>query len=310
MRYEVPMPSLGADMEKGKLMKWLIKPHDRVKKGAPLALVETTKSTFEIENFHEGEVLELKTEVGEEVKVGTPIAVFDVEEKSELNLSPKKEFEETTLPTSREVISSLMTKSKKEIPHYYLKHKVKLDSLMEFLDEKNKHLSPEERILRPVLFFKAIILALVEHKEFNSHFQNNQWKKFHPIHLGIVLQLKNFGVIAPAVLNAETLSLKDLQLKVLDLDERAQKGLLRNLELNSATITVTNLGENGVDEVFGVIFPPQVAILGLGKIHEENSTWVMNITLSADHRVTDGVSGSRFLKKIAHYLTHPELLEA
>ncbi len=309
MRYEVPMPSLGADMEKGKLMKWLVGPNDMVHKGDTLAVVETTKSTMEIENFHEGKVLELKGNIGDEIKVGEPIAVFDVEEKELLTDKFFKNIQEKKLDPSRLVLSQLMTKSKKEIPHYYLKQRVNLDTFLRELDEKNKNLSPEDRILRPLVFLKAIILALRDFKEFNAHFDGETIKIFDNINLGVVLSLKHQGVIVPAILESENLPLKKLQDKLFDLDERAQKGALKAMELNSATITVTNLGDQGVDEVFGIIFPPQVALVGLGKVHEENSSWVMDVSLSADHRVTDGLYGARFLRKISTYLENPKLLE-
>ena len=77
MKYDVPMPSLGADMEQGKLMKWMIKPGDEVKKGQTIAVVETTKSSVEIESFRSGKVIELIGKEGDEIKVGKTIAYFD-----------------------------------------------------------------------------------------------------------------------------------------------------------------------------------------------------------------------------------------
>jgi pyruvate dehydrogenase E2 component (dihydrolipoamide acetyltransferase) len=101
-----------------------------------------------------------------------------------------------------------------------------------------------------------------------------------------------------------------------DLVERARAGRLRSSELSDSTITVTNLGDQGVEAVFGVIYPPQVAIVGFGKVVER--PWVVEdrivprrvvrATLSADHRVSDGHRGARFLAALDRWLQKPEHL--
>lgn len=87
--------------------------------------------------------------------------------------------------------------------------------------------------------------------------------------------------------------------------ERARGGNLRSAELTEGSITITNLGELGVDQVFGVIYPPQVAVVGFGSISENKK---MIATLSGDHRASDGFLGGRFLKQIDHYLQRPDQL--
>lgn len=308
MLVDIPMPSLGADMNKGKLMKWLVSPGEEVKKGEGLAVIETAKATFEIENFHSGILKKIIAQEGEEVKVGASIAVLDQTELEE-NMENESSGIDVPLTGAREVISNLMTKSKHEIPHYYLKQKMKLGTLMNWLEAKNKELSPDERILVPVVFFKATIMALEEFGELNATFSNNLIHRSKTIDLSVALSSNEKTLIAPSIKKAEELSLKELQEKVLDLDERARAGKLKKSELFSGTFTVTNLGELGVDEVYGVIFPPQVGLLGIGRPHEENSTMVCDFTLSADHRVTDGLYGAKFLRKIDYLLHHPELIE-
>jgi pyruvate dehydrogenase E2 component (dihydrolipoamide acetyltransferase) len=101
-----------------------------------------------------------------------------------------------------------------------------------------------------------------------------------------------------------------------DLITRTRAGRLRSSDLTDATITVTNLGDLGVETVYGVIYPPQVALVGLGKITEQ--PWaetgmlgvrpVLTATLAADHRATDGRIGARFLEALDHHLQEPETL--
>jgi pyruvate dehydrogenase E2 component (dihydrolipoamide acetyltransferase) len=142
---------------------------------------------------------------------------------------------------------------------------------------------------------------------------------FHPadaVHLGVAVALRGGGLVAPAIHDADRLSVADLMAALRDLVTRARGGALRSSEMADPTLTVTNLGEQGVDEVFGVIYPPQVALVGFGKVVER--PWacggllgvrpIVRATLSADHRVSDGHAGARFLADIDRRLQHPEEL--
>ncbi len=361
MNYNVPMPSLGADMEKGKLMVWKIKAGDEVKKGQTIATVETTKSAVEIESFRDGVVLELVGKEGEELLVGSTIAIFDVkgEEKEpealrfkvspaarrlaiqrQVDLSsirgtgPEGQIElkdvqadedlsiqSSPIPTSvvnlREAIAKAMSRSKKEIPHFYLKTRISLDLLLAWIDEKNKNLAAEHRLLVPAVLMKGIVLAIIKYPMMNGYIINGAFEVKDHINLGIAIAVKNGGVIVPAIMNAESLSLERLNDSFQDLLFRTRKGELKNRELTEGTITVTNVGDLGSHEVFGIIFPPQVSLIGLGRIQkaavEENglirSGYVIDVTLSADHRVTDGLLGSRFLAELEKIYSTPSILE-
>jgi pyruvate dehydrogenase E2 component (dihydrolipoamide acetyltransferase) len=361
VRYEMPMPSLGADMDHGKLMKWKILPGDEVKKNQAIAVVETTKSTVEIESFRDGKVLELIAKEGDEINVGESIASFDVTDSEELlsalsrtKISPaaKKLAENLAIdlskikgtgdagvvtlrdiqafsqagadlggapehPRPREAISKAMSRSKKEIPHYYLKSRLNLHHLMQWLDEINSKRSPQERILIPVALLRSVVLALKIHKEFNGHYLNEKFERKSPINLGVAVNLKSGGVLVPALLEADDKNLHQLNISFQDLILRARKGELKNRELTEGTITISNLGDLGSDEVFGIIFPPQVALICFGRIREEavvldglvRSSLVVDVTLSADHRATDGMEGARLLSTIGKILTTPNLME-
>lgn len=357
MKYIVTMPSLGADMDQGKLMDWKIKIGDFVKKGQTIAVVETSKSAVEIDSFRDGRVLELKAKRGENIPVGGAIAFFEVEEDkssfvserrpkispaahklavqehiqiSEIKGSgPEGQIElrdireklsagtSTTTLNLRNAIAKTMARSKKEIPHYYLKTQVHLDSLMGWLDRKNSVLPPEERLMLPVVLTKGIIRALQENPQMNGHFVDGGLEVKKSINMGIAIALKDGGVLVPAIMEAQNLSLRDLNAAFMDLIIRARKGELKNRELTEGTFTITNVGDLGTDEVFGIIFPPQVALIGLGRVHKTavvtdsqiREGLVIDVSLSADHRVTDGLSGARFLSHIESIYLDPDLLE-
>jgi pyruvate dehydrogenase E2 component (dihydrolipoamide acetyltransferase) len=210
-----------------------------------------------------------------------------------------------------------MSRSKKEIPHYYLKKRMSLDILMNWLDEKNIKLQTQDRLLLPSVLFKAIILSIKKFPELNGFYKNDNFKSIESINLGVAFSVEGGGVITPAILDAEKLNLMDLNLSLLNLSKRTKEGGLTNRELSEGTLTVTNLGGSGADEVFGIIFPPQVAIIGIGLIRKEpivdehdrlSVGFVTDISLSADHRVSDGLLGARFLNEMASVLKNPNLL--
>jgi pyruvate dehydrogenase E2 component (dihydrolipoamide acetyltransferase) len=136
------------------------------------------------------------------------------------------------------------------------------------------------------------------------------------VHLGFAVSMRGGGLIAPAVLDAEEKDLDTLMAALRDLTSRVRAGRLRGREMTDATITVTNLGERGVDVVHGVIYPPQVALVGFGTVAQrpwvEDGAFaarpVVSISLAGDHRASDGHLGARFLAEIDDLLKHPEEL--
>jgi pyruvate dehydrogenase E2 component (dihydrolipoamide acetyltransferase) len=136
------------------------------------------------------------------------------------------------------------------------------------------------------------------------------------VHLGVAVSLRGGGLVAPAIHDADRLSLDELMVSLRDLVERARAGRLRSSEMADPTITVTSLGDQGAEEVFGVIYPPQVAMVGFGRIVER--PWArdgllgvhptVRATLAADHRASEGHEGSRFLATLDRLLQAPEAL--
>jgi pyruvate dehydrogenase E2 component (dihydrolipoamide acetyltransferase) len=218
----------------------------------------------------------------------------------------------------RQTTGALMARSKKEIPHYYLATTVDLCAALGWLTDTNATRPVTGRILPAAVLLKATALAIHDNPRMNG-FWHDQVKEsgFEPsvaVHLGVAVSLRGGGLIAPAIHDADDLPIDALMNALGDVVQRARAGALRSSEMTDSTITVTNLGDQGVEEVFGVIYPPQVALVGFGRIVER--PWasagmlgvrpVVHVTLSADHRVSDGHDGARFLATIDRFLQHPE----
>ncbi len=214
----------------------------------------------------------------------------------------------------RETIAAAMTRSKREIPHYYLSTTIDMHAAMSWLTEENNKRTVTDRLLYGVLLIKATALALREVTELNATWDGTKVILQKDIHVGVAIALRQGGLIAPAIHNTDQLSISELMTRMRDLVNRARAGSLRSSELSEPTITVTSLGEQGVESAYGVIYPPQVAIVGFGKLVER--PWVVQgqivvrptATLSADHRVSDGHRGGRFLAAIDRLLQEPAKL--
>ena len=220
------------------------------------------------------------------------------------------------LSEMRKAIAAAMSRSKREIPHYYLGETVDLQAALTWLERCNGDKPPIERVLPAVLFLKAAALALHEQPKFNGFFENGAFAAADGVHVGWAVALRGGGLIAPAIRDTDKKSLTELMSAMRDLVERARRGGLRGSELASPTITVTNVGERGAETVTGVIYPPQVAIVGFGRVVARpwvveggiSSRPVVTVSLAADHRVTDGHLGGLFLATIARLLQQPEKL--
>jgi pyruvate dehydrogenase E2 component (dihydrolipoamide acetyltransferase) len=224
--------------------------------------------------------------------------------------------EANRLTRMRQTIAPAMARSKREIPHYYLATTIDMHRAMTWLAEENLRRPVTERLLHGVLLLRAVALALREVPELNSVWQGGQVVQSEAVHVGVAVSLRGGGLVAPALHDADRQGLGDLMRSFRDLVQRARTGGLRSSELSDPTITVTSLGEHGAESVFGIVYPPQVAIVGFGRIVERPwsvngslvSRQVVTATLSADHRVTDGHRGSRFLTAVDRLLQEPARL--
>lgn len=221
------------------------------------------------------------------------------------------------LDKMRIAIAAAMARSKREIPHYYLATDIDISAALKWLEERNASRTPDERLLPAVLILKASALAARKYKSFNGIFDPAMG--FVPnaqVHLGVAIAIRGGGLASPAIHDCDQLSLDELMGKLRDLAARAREGRLRSSEMSDATLTVSSLGDRGVESLYGIIYPPQVAIVGFGRAVRKpvvigdriEPRSVVVATLAADHRVSDGHLGSLFLKQIDALLQEPAKL--
>ncbi len=244
---------------------------------------------------------------------GGAVTVADVESVAASN--PPVPMDDASA-RMRRAIAAAMSRSKREIPHFYLATTIDLGRALVWLAKANESRPVTERILPAALLLKATALALREVPELNARWEAGVAVADAEVRLGIALSLRGGGLIAPAIPAADRLTLPALMAAFADLVRRARGGKLTSSEFAGGTITVTSLGERGVDAVFPIIFPPQVAIVGFGRIAER--PWVVEgavvprplvqATVAADHRVTDGHRAAAFLAAVEERLQAPESL--
>jgi pyruvate dehydrogenase E2 component (dihydrolipoamide acetyltransferase) len=216
----------------------------------------------------------------------------------------------------RRAIGAAMAKSKREIPHYYLGTTIDVSVALDWLERSNRERPVQRRVLFAAVLLRAVALSLKDFQELNGFWSEGQFKPAAAVHLGVGIALRGGGLIAPAIHDAERKSLAEIMEALSDLIQRARSGALRSSELTDATVTVTNLGEQGVETVYGVIYPPQVALVGFGKVSAR--PWAVDdrievrrtvqATLSADHRASVGHRGAVFLGALERFLQEPEKL--
>jgi pyruvate dehydrogenase E2 component (dihydrolipoamide acetyltransferase) len=387
---EFKLPSMGADMDEGKLLEWKVKPGDAVKRGQVIAVVDTSKAAVEVEVWNEGVVTELLAKPGDTVPVGTVIARLDgvgeepkevlkqippalrkpaspaarkrareldvdIEKLSgtgphgavtieDVEKSAKKEARKeeakkeevkkvevkkeeirpaAPVPSAdknlemRKAIAAAMARSKREIPHYYLSQTIPMQHAVDWLAAENAKRPITGRLLMAVLQLKAVALALADFPDMNGFYRDGGYQPSAAVHAGVAISLRQGGLVAPAIHDVAELSLDELMKALSDLVRRARAGSLRSSEMSDPTITVTNLGEGGVESVFPIIYPPQVAIVGFGTLAQR--PWVtpdgglralptVVASLGADHRASDGHRGALFLAAVARLLQEPEKL--
>ena len=216
----------------------------------------------------------------------------------------------------RRAIAAAMARSNREIPHYYLETRINMDRALRFLEAENQKRSIKDRLLVAALLIKAVAKALTEVPELNGYWVDDGLQAKEAIHIGLAIALRQGGLVVPAIHDADAKTLDELMQSMSDLITRARSGRLRGSELTDGTVTITHLGDLGVETVYGVIYPPQVAIVGFGRIVE--APWaevgmlgirpVLTATVAGDHRATDGRRGAQFLTVLNRLLQEPEKL--
>jgi pyruvate dehydrogenase E2 component (dihydrolipoamide acetyltransferase) len=242
-------------------------------------------------------------------RAGGAISLADVEHAATAPRAPSARPSDM-----RSVIGQAMSRAKREIPHYYLATTIDMRGALRWLEQHNAARPVTERLIYGVMLIKAVARAIGGFPELNGWWRENRFDAAHAINVGTAIRLRDGGLIAPALLGADRRPLAELMHAYQDLVQRARTGGLRATELASATITVSSIGEGGVDTMYPIIHPPQVAIVGFGTV--VTRPWcdgdslvaarVINATLAADHRASDGHRGSAFLVAVAAWLQRPE----
>jgi pyruvate dehydrogenase E2 component (dihydrolipoamide acetyltransferase) len=237
-------------------------------------------------------------------------------EETPVEEAPAPEAQAPYPERMRQAIAKAMARSNREIPHYFLETPISMQRALQWLEAENEERSVQERLLPVALLLRAVIRALDDVPALNGYWRNDRHDPQEAIHLGVAISLRQGGLVIPAIRNADQKTVDELMQALDDLITRARSGRLRSSELTEATITVTNLGDLGVETVHGMIYPPQVALVGFGKITEH--PWaedgmlgvrpVVTATLAGDHRATDGRQGAKFLDAINKHLQHPDEL--
>ena len=460
------MPSLGADMDEGTVLEWLVKPGDPVKKGDIVAVIDTAKSAVDVETFDTGVVRRILVQPGERVPVGTPLAEIETDSASEpaapkiptakvaapkpstpprapgeaargtmrpeplaspvvrrfaqssgIDLTtvqgtgpnghithddvrramsapshptptppprpvpathrghispyarrrahelgvdsadiarqhgaplraadveaaaaacaePPEQAVPAVQPTTAEqatppsgtsspadraaamrtAIATLMARSKRDVPHYYLTETFDLSAARAWLRKLNDGRPVRERLVMAALLAKATAVAARRVPQLNGYWVDDAFQPARSVHLGVAVSLRAGGLVTPAIHDADSLALPDLMAALRDVVERARRGVLHRAELTDGTLTMTNLGERGAASVLGVIFPPQVALVGFGRVIDRPVAVdgllgvhpTVEATLSGDHRASDGHVGGTFIAVVGELLDRPE----
>ncbi len=216
----------------------------------------------------------------------------------------------------RTAIANLMSRSNTDIPHYYVTQTVDLAAALAWLRTHNADLPPRQRVLPAALFLRATVLGARAVPDLNGHWIEGELRPADQVDLGVAIATRGRGLVTPAIPDAGDLRIDALMARLGDLVGRVRRGALKQAEMSGPSITVSSLGETAADALFGVIFPPQVALVGIGGIVER--PWavggmltvrpVATVALAADHRASDGRTASAFLAALDHALQNPEEL--
>ncbi len=224
----------------------------------------------------------------------------------------------TPLSGMRAAIADRMARSNREIPHYHLERDIDMAPSLEWLAEHNAALPIAERMVPAALVACAAARAARAVPELNGIWSDDGFLGRASVDLGMVISLRRGGLVVTTIQGADQLGPDEMMRAMREMVTGARKGQLRSSWMSQPSITITNMGDNGADRVSGIIFPPQVAIVGFGRISDR--PWCIDGTvvaraaatasLAGDHRVTDGAEGSRFLAAVAQVLEHPYELES
>ena len=253
---------------------------------------------------------------------GSRITKADVE-----NFSPSVQFassgvsanvaidgSDTPLSPMRQAIARVTVRSKTESPHYYVTHEVNMGAAMTFRSQLNEALDDGVKVSVNDMVLKAVTTALLKYPKWNSSFDGDKLVGHSDINLGVAIALDE-GLIVPAVIGIQNMSLTEISQAVRDLGRRArgEDGTLTQDEMTKGTFGTSNLGMFGTDTFAAIIVPPNAGIIAVGAVKAKPIVnngnlevgQTMNATISADHRVGDGAEAAIFLSEFQKTLENP-----
>jgi pyruvate dehydrogenase E2 component (dihydrolipoamide acetyltransferase) len=225
---------------------------------------------------------------------------------------------DTPLTSMRQAIARVVVRSKTEAPHYYVTHEIDMGAAMTFRKQLNEALEEAgDRVSVNDLILKAVTNALIKYPKWNSSFDGDKLIGHSSINLGVAIALEE-GLIVPALVGIQDMSLIEISRAVRDLGKRARGdgGSLTQTEMTSGTFGTSNLGMFGTDTFAAIIVPPNAGIIAVGTVKEKPVVRdgeivvgsMMNATISADHRVGDGAEAAIFLGEFQKNLENPTRL--
>ncbi|MFE9103082.1 dihydrolipoamide acetyltransferase family protein [Actinomadura geliboluensis] len=227
-----------------------------------------------------------------------------------------EDVEAVPLNRFRKVAAKRLTESKRDAPHFYLNREVDAEALLAFRKTLNEALAPAKVSVND-LIVKAVATALREHPAVNVSYTEENLLFHKRIHVGIAVAVED-GLVVPVVKDADRKSVSQIGAESRELAGKAREGKLKLDEMSGGTFSVSNLGMFGVSSFSAVINPPEAAILAVGAVRDEpvvrDGEVVpgkrMAVTLSVDHRATDGATAAQFLARLAELLQNPLLIVA
>ncbi|KAJ3121741.1 pyruvate dehydrogenase complex dihydrolipoamide acetyltransferase component (E2) [Nowakowskiella sp. JEL0407] len=229
--------------------------------------------------------------------------------------SSEAAYEDIPISNIRKVIASRLTQSKSTVPHYYLTSEIKMDKLLKLRELLNKEANGAYKLSVNDFVIKATSKALIDVPEMNSAWQDTFIRQFKAADIAVAVATET-GLITPIVTSADSKGLSTISSNVKDLAARAKLNKLAPHEYQGGTFTISNMGMFGVTSFSAIVNPPHAGILAVGSTTEKlvldetsekgfKAEKVMNVTLSADHRVVDGAVGAKWLQKFRGYLENP-----
>lgn len=228
---------------------------------------------------------------------------------------PAMEDQRLAVDKLRAIIGKRMVESKTQIPHFYLTSEVDMAALMDLRKQFNTQLPEEQKLSVNDFMIKAAALALRQFPNLNASLQGNEIVRHGHRNIGVAVALEN-GLMTIVCKDADFKSLGLISQEVKEMVGRARAGKVRPEDIEGSTFSISNLGMFEVEQFVAIINPPEAAILAVGSVKEvpvvENGVIKpglrMKMTLSADHRITDGAEAAKFMQTLKNYLEKPALI--